>query len=335
MSAGIDFFVLTGFLGSGKTSLLRDVLSAETASDTAVIVNEAGEVGLDGVLLRESGDDVPMAMLSNGCVCCQVGSDLAFTIDRLIMTPRPDGLPPLRRIILETSGLSMPGPVLRQLATLAEHRMRVAVIATYDLTRGLDVATFEEAAAQWAAAHRIVATKADLAPHALDEAPVAIAQLNPVAAPIANAARAVVVAAAFAPLTASLPLREVAPDLTAAHPRLALCLVRPPAEIAYADLASWLDNVAGRLGERLLRIKGLVKVHEAPRPLLVESVGTMFSPPRQLTADNPPVPFIVVIARDIDRAELEQVEPSGLFTFSWREPDSAAQPRGIRAEWVT
>ncbi|WP_316226196.1 CobW family GTP-binding protein [Bradyrhizobium sp. SZCCHNS3052] len=336
MSVGIiDFFVLTGFLGSGKTTLLRDVLSAETASDTAVIVNEAGEVGLDGVLLRESGDDVPMAMLSNGCVCCQVGSDLAFTIDRLIMAPRPAGLPPLRRIILETSGLSMPGPVLRQLATLAEHRMRVAVVATYDLTRGLDVATFEEAAAQWAAAHRIIATKADLAPEGLTDAPVVIAQLNPVAKAVANADRAAVVSAAFAPLTASPPLRDVAPDLAAAHPRLALCLVRPRHEIGYADLASWLDNVAGRLGERLLRIKGLVKVQEAPRPLLVESVGTVFSPPRQLTVDKPPAPFIVVIARDIARDELEQVEPMGLFTFSWREPERGVAKGGIRAEWVT
>jgi G3E family GTPase len=278
---------------------------------------------------------VPMAMLSNGCVCCQVGSDLAFTIDRLIMAPRPEGLPPLRRIILETSGLSMPGPVLRQLATLAEHRMRVAVIATYDLTRGLVVAEFEEAAAQWAAAHRIIATKADLAPQALSEGPIAVAQLNPLAEAIVSADRAAAVSAAFAPLGSSLPLRDVAPDIAMAHPRLALCLVRPRGEIAYADLASWLDNVAGALGERLLRIKGLVKVHEAPRPLLVESVGTVFSSPRQLTASKPPAPFIVVIARDIVRAELEQVAPSGLFTFSWREPESAAQQRGIRAEWVT
>ena len=64
-------------------------------------------------MLREGGGDLPMAMLSNGCVCCQIGSDLAFTIDRLIMSPRPNGAGPLRRIILETSGLSMPGPVLR------------------------------------------------------------------------------------------------------------------------------------------------------------------------------------------------------------------------------
>ena len=334
-AAPIDFLVLTGFLGSGKTSLLRDLLGSEEASDTAVIVNEVGEIGLDGVVLRESGDDVPMAMLSNGCVCCQVGSDLAFTIDRLIMAPRPDGLPPLRRIILETSGLSMPGPVLRQLATLAEYRMRVAVVGTYDLARGAAAATFEEAAAQWAASHRIVATKADLAPDALADAADAIAGLNPVAEVVATADRAAAVRAAFAPLTSALPLGELAPRLTSAHPRLVLCLARPRTELAYPDLAAWLDNLAGRLGERLLRIKGLVKVQEAPRPLLVESVGTVFSPPRQLTADNPPKPFIVVIARDIARAEVEQVEPSGLFSFSWQTPETGDTRRTIKAEWVT
>jgi G3E family GTPase len=333
--APIDFLVLTGFLGSGKTSLLRDLLGNEDASDTAVIVNEVGEIGLDGVVLRESGDDVPMAMLSNGCVCCQIGSDLAFTIDRLIMAPRPNHLPPLRRIILETSGLSMPGSVLRQLATLAEHRMRVAVVGTYDLTRGAVTAAFAEAAAQWAASHRIVATKADLAPDALADAPQAIAGINPVADVVATADRAAAVREAFAPLTSALPLVELAPALASAHPRLVLCLARPAGELAYPDLAAWLDNLAGRLGERLLRIKGLVKVNEAPRPLLVESVGTMFSPPRQLSAENPPKPFIVVIARDIERAEVEQVEPPGLFSFSWQTPETSETRRTIKAEWVT
>jgi len=334
----LDFVVLTGFLGSGKTSLLRDFLASEAASDTAVIVNEVGEIGLDGVVLRESGDDVPMAMLSNGCVCCQIGSDLAFTIDRLIMAPRPDGAGSLRRIILETSGLSMPGPVLRQLATLAEHRMRIAVVGTYDLTRGVAAAQFEEAAAQWAAAHRIVATKADLVvSHALTDAPAAIAAVNPVAEAIATNDRTESVAAAFAPLTAALPLRAIESRLTSAHPRLALCLARPIGDIAYADLAAWLDNLAGQLGERLLRIKGLVKVKEAPRPLLVESVGTMFSPPRQLSSDNPPSSFIVVIARDVARAELEQVQPAGLFALSWQQPQTRDPdaPRTMKAEWVT
>src|SRR6185312_17101591 len=104
----------------------------------------------------------PIAMLSNGCICCQAGSDLAYTIDRLLATERPGASGPLRRIVLETSGLSKPGPVLRQLASLASHRLRVSVLATYDATRGMEAAAFEEAAAQWAAAHRIAVTKTDV-----------------------------------------------------------------------------------------------------------------------------------------------------------------------------
>jgi G3E family GTPase len=340
MSDGpLDFFVLTGFLGSGKTTLLRDFLERPEAADTAVIVNEVGEIGLDGIVLRERGGDLPMAMLSNGCVCCQVGSDLAFTIDRLIMAPRPSGAGPLRRIVLETSGLSMPGPVLRTLATLAEHRMKVAVVGTFDLTRGSAVADFEEAVAQWAAAHRIVATKGDLvAPDGLAAAPPAIATINPLAEVIVSMDRANAVLAAFAPLTTAPPPREINPDTRSVHPRIALCLARPAGDIAYPDLAAWLDNLAGLVGERLLRIKGLVRVVESPEPLLIECVGTLFSPPRPLQAPNAPSPFLVIIARDVDQAELESVAPVGLFRFSsWQKPDDAlsrSDRRPMKAEWV-
>jgi G3E family GTPase len=336
--SGLDFFVLTGFLGSGKTTLLRDFLGLPEAADTAVIVNEVGEIGLDGVVLREGGD-LPMAMLSNGCVCCQIGSDLAFTIDRLIMSPRPDGAGPLRRIILETSGLSMPGPVLRTLATLAEHRMRVAVIGTFDLTRGTDVAGFDEAVAQWAASHRIVATKADLvtADH-LASAPSAIAAVNPLAEVIAGVNRESEVRSTFAPLASAPPLREIEPDLARAHPRIALCLAKPAGDVAFSDLGDWLDNLAGALGERLLRLKGLVRVRESEAPLLIESVGTMFSPARPLKVDVAPSSFVVIIARDVDEAELEPVAPVGLFQFSsWKKPvDPLSRgDRGtIKAEWV-
>jgi G3E family GTPase len=341
MSHGaLDFFVLTGFLGSGKTTLLRDFLGSSEAADTAVIVNEVGEIGLDGVVLREGGGDLPMAMLSNGCVCCQAGSDLAFTIDRLIMGPRPAGAGPLRRIILETSGLSMPGPVLRTLATLAEHRMRVAVIGTFDLTRGTEVAGFDEAVAQWAASHRIVATKTDLvAPADLAAAPSSIAAVNPLAEIVASADRDSVVLSAFAPLTSAPPLREIGSDPGRAHPRVALCLAKPAGEVAFPELGTWLDNLAGLLGERLLRIKGLVQVTESGQPLLIESVGTMFSPPRAIKVEGtPPSSFLVIIARDVDQAELEPVAPAGLFQFSsWKKPvDALARDdrRAIRAEWV-
>jgi G3E family GTPase len=338
--AGLDFFVLTGFLGSGKTTLLRDFLGSAEATDTAVIVNEVGEIGLDGVVLRESGGDVPLAMLSNGCVCCQIGSDLAFTIDRLIMAQRPPGAGPLRRIILETSGLSMPGSVLRTLATLAEHRMKVAVVGTFDLTRGTEVAAFDEAVAQWAAAHRIVATKADLAgADALAGAPSMIATINPIAEVIAAGNRACAVSAVFAPLQASLPLRDISADRIAAHPRVAVCVARPAGDVAFPDLADWLDNLAGALGERLLRIKGLVVVTESRRPLLIESVGTVFSPPRPLNvADRATSSFLVIIGRDVGQDELLPIAPQGLFEISsWQTPDAFSRPDrpAIKAEWVS
>ena len=319
VAAGPDFVVLTGFLGSGKTTLLRDYLAGPEAADTAVIVNEAGEIGLDGVILREEGGDTPIAMLSNGCICCTAGSDLAYTIDRLLSAERPGATGPLRRIVLETSGLSMPGPVLRQLASLAIHRLRVSVLATFDATRGAAVAEFEEAAAQWAAAHRVVVTKADAVPFdSLARARDEIANLNPLAEVVSTADRAQAVAAAFAPLggAAPIPLLPSA-AIRAVHPRIAVRLARPAAVLAYDDLATWLDNLAGALGDRLLRLKGLVPVVESERPVLVQSVGTVFSPPRPFGAAEAPVPaFVVIIARDLKAADLEAVTPAGLFAFS-------------------
>jgi G3E family GTPase len=333
----LDFFVLTGFLGSGKTTLLRDFLNCPQAAGTAVIVNEVGEIGLDGIVLRESGDDLPMAMLSNGCVCCQIGSDLAFTIDRLIACQRPDAAGPLRRIILETSGLSKPGPVLRTLATLAEHRMRVAVVATFDLAREAATGAFEEAVSQWAAAHRIVVTKVDLAVSDPQRAPSAIAAINPLAEVIANTNRAGAALAAFAPLTTAPPLREIDVCSGVAHPRVTRCLAKPAGEVSYPDLAAWLDNLAGALGERLLRIKGLVGVMESRHPLLIESVGTMFSAPRPLQgAGIASSSFLVIIARDMDQAELGSVAPAGLFELSSRQKPlfaSRNDRRAMKAEW--
>ncbi|WP_018259622.1 CobW family GTP-binding protein [Methylobacterium sp. WSM2598] len=334
MTDSLDFVVLTGFLGSGKTTLLRDFLGRPEAADTAIIVNEAGEIGLDGLILRETGGDVPMSMLSNGCVCCQVTSDLARTVEALLSAERPDASGPLRRIVLETSGLSKPGPVLRQLASLAALRMRVAVVATYDAARGWATTGFEEAAAQWAAAHRIVLTKLDAVPEARrDAARAESAALNPLAELVTDPDRGAAVAAAFAPL--AHPGREPATPLPVpggAHPRVAVRLGRPAGPLAYDDLAAWLDNLAGRLGDRLLRLKGLVRVAESERPLLVESVGTLFSPPRPFGRPGEgAAPFVVVIARDLAPSDLEGVDPVGLFRFApWRDgnPFLRAAPAG-------
>ncbi len=316
----IDFVVLTGFLGSGKTTLLSQFLEGPAGSDTAVIVNEAGEIGLDQAILRESGGDVPMTMLANGCICCQMGSDLSVTIEALLNAPRPQDATPLRRIVLETSGLSKPGPILRQLAGLADYHMRVAVLATYDALRGSQTQTFDEAAAQWTAAHRIVVTKLDLAPQPRRESAAAeAAAINPLAEIVAVADRNAAISAAFAPLAASAKIAQ--PHLHAhahhQHPRIGVRLLRPIGRPAFDDLTFWLDNLAGALGERLLRLKGLVQVKEVERPLLVQSVGTMFSAPRPFGAPGQDAAsFLVVIARDLTPADLASISPAGVFDVS-------------------
>ncbi len=309
---GPDFLVLTGFLGSGKTTLLRDFLARPDSADTAVIVNEVGEIGLDGAILRESsGDEVAMALLSNGCVCCAMGSDLASTVETLLAAERPHGAGPLRRIILETSGLSKPGPVLRQLASLALHRMRVRVLATYDAERGPESTVYAEAVAQWAGADIILVTKADRVPPArLAAAGDEARRLNPLAHIVAEPRRDELVDRAFGPAT-PVPFAstiDTAPEQPARHPHVSVLLARTSRVASYADLTAWLDNLAGALGERLLRLKGLVRIVEIERPLLVQSVGTVFSAPRPFPADESGS-FLVIIARDAAATEIGIIEP--------------------------
>ena len=225
--------VLSGFLGAGKTTLLNHVLNNREGLKVAVIVNDMSELNVDARLVRDGGAslsrvDEKLVEMSNGCICCQAGSDLAFTIDRLLSVERPGATGPLRRIVLETSGLSMPGPVLRQLASLAEHRLRVSVLATFDAARGTAVAEFEEAAAQWTAAHRIVVTKTDaVQPEALVHIRDEVADLNPLAEIVSTADRARAVAAAFAPPGTTAPIPALPPAaIRAAHPRSSSLRVR-------------------------------------------------------------------------------------------------------------
>jgi G3E family GTPase len=322
----LDFIVLTGFLGSGKTTLLRDFLAMPEAAETAVIVNEVGEIGLDGAILAESAGGLRMAMLANGCVCCALGSDLADTVAQLVDSRAT----PLRRIVLETSGLSKPGPILRGLASLAALRLRVSVVATFDCQRSADVAGFEEAAAQWAGAQALVLTKRDLAsPEQVTTARAMARGVNPLAGIIDFNDRRACVLAAFAvgsPAPAALPdavelphpgIAGVTGQSTPgpAHPRIAVLHIRWTAKPAWDEFAAWLDNLAGLLGERLLRIKGLVAVSESRDPLLIQSVGTMFSAPRPFAGPAGP-PFLVVIARDTSLDEVASVPPALPLTIS-------------------
>ncbi|HWK44528.1 MAG TPA: GTP-binding protein [Stellaceae bacterium] len=326
---GLDFIVLTGFLGSGKTSLLRDFVAQPEAADTAVIVNEVGEIGLDGAILSEGSGGIPVALLSNGCVCCSIGSDLAVTVDALIESRRGA---PLARIILETSGVSKPGAVLRSLGVLAPRRMRVGVVATFDCGRGTAIAAFEEAAAQWASAQVMVLTKGDTVDAAgLARARTAVSQINPLAEIVDTPDRRAAVLAAFGGVRPGHRAFAAIPDppsggLAAQHPRIGVLLADFAAPVPWDDLAEWLDDLAGLCGDRLLRVKGLVRIVGGDLPILVQSVGTLFSAPVAFTGVPPSArSFLVIIARDIEGAAIADLAPNLPLTVTRVTPTTPAE----------
>jgi G3E family GTPase len=157
--------ILTGFLGSGKTTVLNHLLRQPSLADTVVIVNEFGAVGLDHLLIEQAIEDA--VLLKNGCICCTVRGDIADTLDVLWQRRDAGELPPFRRIAIETTGLADPAPVAH--ALLAEPGARYAcrldgIVTTVDALHGpMQFERQPEARRQVAMADRILLTKTDLA----------------------------------------------------------------------------------------------------------------------------------------------------------------------------
>jgi G3E family GTPase len=162
----IPVTLLTGFLGSGKTTLLRRVLSAPEFADTAVIINEIGEISIDHYLVDFVEGEV--LELPSGCLCCTVREDLAQTLRSLIERRDAGEIRRFRRIVIETSGLADPTPILFTLGTdpMLDHRLRLARVVTLvdAVTGAANLDRFEEAARQAAVADALVVSKTDLAP---------------------------------------------------------------------------------------------------------------------------------------------------------------------------
>src|SRR5207302_6473724 len=178
----LPVIAVTGFLGSGKTTLIRALLDKPEGANTAVVVNEYGEIGIDNALLRSSSDLT--VLLGNGCLCCNVRTDLQETLRELFADRARGAVPSFERVVIETSGLADPGPVLQTFATdrgLAREFHLQALICVVDAVTGMaNLEEMPEARRQLALADRIVVTNSDLAEPGTHERIVqCIGALNP------------------------------------------------------------------------------------------------------------------------------------------------------------
>lgn len=314
MQSGPLFVIVSGMLGSGKTSMLESLLSSADGADTAVIVNEAGEINIDGAVLAESTSGLSMATLSNGCVCCSLQSDLVTTVQDLMQFRQASGQSPFSRIVLECSGISRPGPIISSLQDLASFRFKLHLVTTYDCSRPpLQTADFEDAAAQLAAAGTVVLTKIDMvANERRNEALEVARSVNPLARVVNEFSASVRAREAFAPSdNADVSVGRIQTEQSERrrllHPRVRVFRAKYDADMPWGAALDWLENVAGALGERLLRIKAVVPGEHLGDRLLLQSVGTTFSAPRRLSPGTTLQFGAIVIARDCGTEDLASI----------------------------
>jgi len=321
----IPVAVLTGFLGSGKTTLLGRLLKSPEFSRTAVIINEFGEVGLDHDLIETSEES--FVELQTGCLCCTIRGDLARTLADILARRDRGEVKPFERVVIETSGLADPAPVLHVLmgdAGLSERLALAGVVTTVDAVNGL--ATLErnpESVKQVAVADRLVLTKTDLVEHGSGALVARLAALNPAAA-LVQASFGVVdparlfdmgadVASGRPPSVPAWLGLDPPPEHDHEHARghaedITCFAILREAPIRAVALTLLLEALAEHCGGDLLRLKGLVNVAESPdRPAVIHGVQHVFHPPAWL--DRWPSPDrrtrLVFITRGIPRAWVE------------------------------
>jgi G3E family GTPase len=320
-SGPIEVSLITGFLGSGKTTLMRHLLRSPAMKDAVVIVNEFGEVGLDHQLMEAAGQEV--VLLESGCICCSLDGSLVETIESLLRQRRKGTVPAFRRVLIETTGLADPGPVIHDLFDIRAVRLGVSldgVVTLVDAVSGS--ATLDKhdvAIRQVALASSILVSKTDLAHQdKASQLRERLAAINP------RATLASVRSGEIDPATlfSDRPNAAIG-DLTgwqkephrhdghrhhghSHHDRVSTVALRLDEPISLRAFSAWLDGAIAAYGDDLLRIKGILNVEGRERPVVVHGVQRVFHPAVELEnwPDEDRSSRIVLILYDIEPAIL-------------------------------
>lgn len=296
--------VITGFLGSGKTTLLNHLLSSPDMADTAVVINEFGEISLDHLLVETSIENT--LVLQSGCICCSIRGDLVDTLTNLLAKRDQKLLPAFSRVAIETTGIADPAPILRTLVTdplLAPQFSVRAVVTTVDAVNALDqLASFSEAVQQAALADILILTKIDLAQSAtVDEIEQLLGKINPSASilRVVNGAispRKLFEHAPTDPKTAPERLERWLGleqfdrldhikhdhthhnDLNRHGDEIQAFSIVIDQAITWPNLELWLGSLLSLRGKDLLRIKGILNVIDQPGPVVVHAVQHLLHP---------------------------------------------------------
>lgn len=319
-SGPLPVFLLTGFLGSGKTTLLSQLVRSPAFADTAVIINEFGEIGLDHLLVGKS-DDQDVMLLDSGCLCCVSSSAIQDTLETLYYRRLRGEIPPFARVVVETSGLADPGPIINTLASdplVARHFRFSGTVTVVDAVHGLaTLEQYREAAVQAAVADRIALTKTDLADaDAIAGVKAALLQHNPTAPVLPSRDTASIAMLLFdglqpghLPDDAGLTAATGSPSVLGHVLRYGIVsyVWRQSDPIGWEDYARWVRYLQRTLGDHLLRVKGILQWDDGVSRT-VHGVRLLFSHPEPLDTAVPDgkMGAVVLIVRDLSSDDIQQ-----------------------------